>query len=404
MLTRLSRLIAAFVVVFPLCASAQWSPSGNDIVSSCPTAPCKVVVNPTTPTTSAVGLDISGSMVMRGAGPFILLSGSSAATGVAVDALTSQIAQIMLRSGGTESVFLRREPTTNDFTIFTTTAERMRVTAAGRVGIGTASPTAQFSVLGAGDVAQLRIGMSANGGGIAAHILNADAMSIGLGADLTNGAWNAQDATAAWISKNTGKFIIYGSSGNTPNTPVLGIHEMVSVDIASGNVGINVPNPTARLHVGGNIVATGSITGATVIGAVYQDVAEWVPSSDDLAPGTVVILDKRHGNTVTASHKAYDTLVAGVVSAQPGIILGEGSATKEQIATTGRVRVRVDASAQAVEIGDLLVTSDVSGTAMKSAPIDIGGVAIHRPGTIIGKALEPLAAGVGEILVLLSLQ
>jgi hypothetical protein len=31
-------------------------------------------------------------------------------------------------------------------------------------------------------------------------------------------------------------------------------------------------------------------------------------------------------------------------------------------------------------------------------------VAIHRPGTIIGKALEPLEGGVGEILVLLSLQ
>jgi hypothetical protein len=29
---------------------------------------------------------------------------------------------------------------------------------------------------------------------------------------------------------------------------------------------------------------------------------------------------------------------------------------------------------------------------------------MHRPGTIIGKALEPLDNGVGEILVLLSLQ
>jgi hypothetical protein len=29
---------------------------------------------------------------------------------------------------------------------------------------------------------------------------------------------------------------------------------------------------------------------------------------------------------------------------------------------------------------------------------------MHAPGTIIGKALEPLAGGKGEILVLLSLQ
>jgi len=34
----------------------------------------------------------------------------------------------------------------------------------------------------------------------------------------------------------------------------------------------------------------------------------------------------------------------------------------------------------------------------------IGGARIHRPGTLIGKALEPLDKGTGEILVLLSLQ
>jgi hypothetical protein len=36
--------------------------------------------------------------------------------------------------------------------------------------------------------------------------------------------------------------------------------------------------------------------------------------------------------------------------------------------------------------------------------VSVGGVTIHRPGTIIGKALEPLDKGVGEILVLLSMQ
>ncbi len=42
--------------------------------------------------------------------------------------------------------------------------------------------------------------------------------------------------------------------------------------------------------------------------------------------------------------------------------------------------------------------------AMKSEPINIGGVQLHRPGTLIGKALEPLEKGSGRILVLLSLQ
>jgi hypothetical protein len=101
---------------------------------------------------------------------------------------------------------------------------------------------------------------------------------------------------------------------------------------------------------------------------------------------------------------AYDTKVAGVVSARPGIILGERSATSAQIATTGRVKVRVDATRVPVRVGDLLVTSEKPGMAMVSQPIDLGGVLIHRPGTLIGKALEPLPSGEGEVLVLLSLQ
>ena len=41
---------------------------------------------------------------------------------------------------------------------------------------------------------------------------------------------------------------------------------------------------------------------------------------------------------------------------------------------------------------------------MKSEPVLMGGRKFHSPGTIVGKALEPLAGGTGEILVLLSLQ
>jgi hypothetical protein len=53
---------------------------------------------------------------------------------------------------------------------------------------------------------------------------------------------------------------------------------------------------------------------------------------------------------------------------------------------------------------DVLVTSDKVGLAMCSEPLSLGGVPIYRPGTLIGKALEPLATGQAEILVLLSLQ
>ena len=96
--------------------------------------------------------------------------------------------------------------------------------------------------------------------------------------------------------------------------------------------------------------------------------------------------------------------VAGVISEQPGIALAEGGAGKVLVATTGRVKVNVDASRGPIHIGDLLVTSDRPGVAMKSEPVNVGGVQLHRPGTLIGKALETLEKGKGKILVLLSLQ
>jgi len=68
------------------------------------------------------------------------------------------------------------------------------------------------------------------------------------------------------------------------------------------------------------------------------------------------------------------------------------------------VRIRVDASRAPIRIGDLLVTSDMEGVAMKSEPIAVGNRLLHIPSTLIGKALEPLEKGTGEILVLLSLQ
>jgi len=277
------------------------------------------------------------------------------------------------------------------------------------VGIGVTSPTVSLHTAGS-----LLVG--GEGGSYGAHrvILGASSGDYGM---IGYNTMPVNEAGAPYYPATTQdyasqiRFYAGGIQFRTTtahpaaNTPIPFVEAMTVH--RDGKVGIGLPlytTPQATLDVAGSIRASGSITGATVLGAVFQDVAEWVPASNDLAAGTVVVLSRARNNEVTASAKPYDTRVAGVVSAQPGVLLGVGGESKEMIATTGRVRVLVDATDAPIEIGDLLVTSERTGRAMKSVPVALGGVEVHRPGTIIGKALEPIAGGTGEILVLLSLQ
>jgi hypothetical protein len=269
---------------------------------------------------------------------------------------------------------------------------RMIITNTGTVGIGTSAPAARLHI--EADTFNPGAGQSA----ILIKSANTQDAILGMGA---GPSWSDNiDGFVIGYNGNSG--VGRGFIGTRPTTGTGQINFAVKnvTEMTLTSTGLTV---TDTLNVG-NIVATGSITGATVIGAVYQDVAEWVPATTNIDAGTVVVLNRAKSNEVMASTRAYDTSVAGVVSAQPGILLGIEGVGKEQIATTGRVKVRVDARVNPVLVGDLLVTSDTPGTAMRSEPMSINGRAFHQPGTIIGKALEPLEDGVGEILVLLSMQ
>jgi hypothetical protein len=206
---------------------------------------------------------------------------------------------------------------------------------------------------------------------------------------------------------------VSGTPGNYSSKLYMRVNNGTSLTHAfqidsAGNTGIGYTDPnvvlTKKLQVNGDASFTGTVTGTNIQANYGQDVAEWVPSRGYLEPGTVVVLSRRAPNEVEASSRRYDARVVGVVSARPGIILGEQEANSALVANTGRVRVRVDATTAPIAIGDLLVTSDRDGYAMRSTPLLLGDTEVHRPGTIIGKALEGLHRGVGEILVLLTLQ
>jgi hypothetical protein len=268
----------------------------------------------------------------------------------------------------------------------------------GSVGIGTTSPGNLLQVNSAAAPASGQFRLSANNAGSLSGIAySPNNVALGFDVDYTNGAWIAREASVAWLYKTSSKFFIQGSAGNSVGGGAAA-NSYLAVDLSNGNVGIGTTAPETKLHVVGDITVTGNIA------AKYQDVAEWVPATHTLPAGTVVVLNPKQSNQVMASLQAYDTRVAGVISERPGIALGESGENKVLVATTGRVMVKVNASGGPIQVGDLLVTSDISGVAMKSEPINIGAVQLHRPGTLIGKALEPLEKGEGEILVLLSLQ
>ena len=196
-------------------------------------------------------------------------------------------------------------------------------------------------------------------------------------------------------SDTAGPFM--GTSSNTAFSFITNFRRRMLID-TNGNVGIGTNNPTAMLHVVGDTLVDGNIA------AKYQDVAEWVPTTTRILPGTVVVIDALDGTRVLPATEPYDTRVAGVVSAKPGILLGEPGDDKVSVALSGRVKVKADARYGAIAVGDVLVSSATLGFARRSTPIEVNGISMHRPGTILGKALEPLKDGTGEILMLLTLQ
>lgn len=278
------------------------------------------------------------------------------------------------------------------------------------VGIGTTSPTNKLHVMDTTDALTFFVVENTSSTGTsAAAVLRAKSNTAQVNFQahgsartisrfgLTLGGWNE------FLAVNGNGLIIGTNAGAGPL--VLGTASTARITVlADGNTGIGTATPSSKLDVAGSIHASGSITADGALYAKFQDVAEWVPATTNLEPGTVVVLNPESTNEVMASRSSYDTSVAGVVSAQPGLSLGVPGPGMEQIATTGRVKVRIDSRSAPIKVGDLLVTSDILGTAMRSEPMNLNGRKFHQPGTIIGKALEPHSGGEGEILVLLSLQ
>jgi hypothetical protein len=123
------------------------------------------------------------------------------------------------------------------------------------------------------------------------------------------------------------------------------------------------------------------------------DLAEMYQAGEHLEAGDVVSI--LSGITVSKAVPDGRDHMMGVVSTNPGVVLGSGPDRQGRvgdvpIALAGRVPVRVSTENGAIHAGDYLTLSGTAGVAAKAL----------RAGTAIGQALEDYSgSGVGSILV-----
>jgi hypothetical protein len=164
---------------------------------------------------------------------------------------------------------------------------------------------------------------------------------------------------------------------------------------------VNGSNPSSSMTIAGS--GNVSVKSLTIRGGA--DLAEPFPIKEEtLEKGSVVVIDDEHPGRLKRSTHAYDTHVAGVISGangiHPGISLKQEHVldSGENVALTGRVYVRADASGGGIKPGDLLTTSSTAGQAMKVTDFT------RAQGAILGKAMSALPTGQGMVLVLVTLQ
>ena len=258
---------------------------------------------------------------------------------------------------------------------------------------------------GTGGFAGLFHASNVNGNGSALVAItdgNANAITANAGKD-GNGVETSIDgagnALYAWVpSFGTGRAARLGNFNTANTNPVLTAEQHSNGSIAVFKSGNPATVNVARINSAGR----GFFNGGTQTSGA--DLAEVVALSGPTPePGDVVEIDPERPSHFRLATHPHSTLVAGVISTDPGVLMNAANADETlppagpALALAGRVPVKVTAQNGAIAPGDLLVASATPGHAMRAAP--------NPPaGTVIGKALEAFARGEGVIEMLVMLR
>ena len=170
----------------------------------------------------------------------------------------------------------------------------------------------------------------------------------------------------------------------------------------AGNILIGAVNGVHKFRVDGT--GKGYFDGGTMTGgADFAESVAIAPATRPQTPGDLLIVDTTSKRRLALSAEPYSTLVAGIYSTKPGVLatphsMNETVADEVPLAIVGIVPCKVSAENGPIAPGDLLVSSSTPGHAMK------GSDRSRMLGAVVGKALEPLDAGIGVIQVLVTLQ
>jgi len=228
---------------------------------------------------------------------------------------------------------------------------------------------------------------------------------------------------------------------------------------ATGNLGIGLTDPAGKLDIrnsasqpalrlessgGTNLIEAYNTGSGTATGLVFRverssgdvradgafygagfhtgsaDVAEHVNASETLEPGDVVEIDPARPGFFRKSQDPASRLVAGVISTQPGVVLGSPSIdysplttdypppaadhlpptthSRPLLALAGCVPVKATTENGPIAPGDILISASKPGYAMRC------GNPHAAVGMVIGKALESIDEGDALILIQVTLR
>jgi hypothetical protein len=224
--------------------------------------------------------------------------------------------------------------------------------------------------------------------------------------DLGSGVTGRNDGKYAGVkginlADNGVGILAVANSGGTANGNAL-VAELEGNQVGNTAVFIADGTNVARIDETGK----GFFNGGTQVGGA--DVAEYFDIEGNInqyQPGDVLVISQQTDRTVEKSSAPYSNLISGVYATKPGLSLTEKNAEKNSLqnmvpmGVIGVLPTKVCMEGGRIKRGDFIVTSSLTGVAMKGDPEKV------KVGQVLGKALQDFNSnGVGIINVLVSVK